>query len=242
MPLRGHLRTIVTVLAAMLAVLGLTLSMAGPAQAIGNGSAARSASGHAAHQKAAKPDGKVDQTQKSEQAHYTNAAVQPGAEGLSGQAPGPLLQRGPHGAGPPDHAGRRPAADGAGSGRHPGRLQPARLRCRRDGRDRGRVRRLACRGRPRAVPLLLRPPRLHGRERLPDDRQPGRRHQPVASGRPGLGPGDVARPRRRLLRMPELQDPPGAGHRQQPRQPRHRGRHRGVAGRQVRLELLRRPG
>ena len=73
MPRRGHLRTIVTVLAAMLAVLGLTLSMAGPAQAIGNGSAARSASGHAAHQKA-KPDGKVDQTQKSEEAHYTNAA------------------------------------------------------------------------------------------------------------------------------------------------------------------------
>ena len=68
------MRTIVTVLAAMLAVLGLTLSMTGPAQAAGDGSAARSASGHAATTTSkAKPDPKVDQTQKSAEAHYTNA-------------------------------------------------------------------------------------------------------------------------------------------------------------------------
>jgi N-acetylneuraminic acid mutarotase len=72
MPPRRHLRTIVTVLAAMLAVVGLTLSMTGPVQAAGGAPAARSATGHAVHQKA-KPDPKVDQTQKSEQAHYTNA-------------------------------------------------------------------------------------------------------------------------------------------------------------------------
>jgi N-acetylneuraminic acid mutarotase len=77
MPLRRHLRTTITVLAALLAVVGLTLSMTGPVQAAGTGPAARSASGHAVHQsadtKAVKPDPKVDQTQKAEQAHYTNA-------------------------------------------------------------------------------------------------------------------------------------------------------------------------
>src|SRR5262245_66668704 len=76
MPPRRHMRTITTVLAAMSAVLALTLSTTGSAQAAGGAPNARSASGHAASTSKAtqsKPDGKVDQTQKSEQAHYTNA-------------------------------------------------------------------------------------------------------------------------------------------------------------------------
>src|SRR5262245_25113301 len=76
MPPRRHMRTITTVLAAMSAVLALTLSTTGSAQAAGGAPNARSASGHAASTSNAtqsKPDGKVDQTQKSEQAHYTNA-------------------------------------------------------------------------------------------------------------------------------------------------------------------------
>ena len=77
MPPRRHWRIIITVLTAMAAVLALTLSTTGTAQAAGGGSAARPATGHAVHPSRAtqhsKPDGKVDQTQKSEQAHYTNA-------------------------------------------------------------------------------------------------------------------------------------------------------------------------
>src|SRR3954447_3086720 len=67
-------RRIMSVIAAMSVVLGLSLSMTGPAQAAGGGPAARSATGHAAtHQHHAKPDPKVDQTQKAVEAHYTNA-------------------------------------------------------------------------------------------------------------------------------------------------------------------------
>ena len=67
-------RRIMSVIAAMSVVLGLSLSMTGPAQAAGGGPAARSATGHAAtHQHQAKPDPKVDQTQKAAEAHYTNA-------------------------------------------------------------------------------------------------------------------------------------------------------------------------
>src|SRR5690349_16911897 len=76
MPPRRHMRTIITVLAAMSAILALTLSTTGTAQAAGGGPAARPASGRTAHTHAAqhsKPDATVDQTQKSEQAHYTNA-------------------------------------------------------------------------------------------------------------------------------------------------------------------------
>jgi N-acetylneuraminic acid mutarotase len=78
MPARRQWRTIMCVLAAVSVVLGLGLSMTGPAQAAGVGTGARTAPGHAAdhQQKAnqnARPDPKVDQTQKSAEAHYTNA-------------------------------------------------------------------------------------------------------------------------------------------------------------------------
>src|SRR5690349_23062667 len=77
MPPRRHMRTIITVLAAMSAILALTLSTTGTAQAAGGGPAARPASGRTAHTtpgaQHSKPDGTVDQAQKSEQAHYTNA-------------------------------------------------------------------------------------------------------------------------------------------------------------------------
>src|SRR3954465_8210499 len=74
MPARRQWRTITCVLAAVSVVLGLSLSMTGPAQAAGVGSDARTASGHAAdQQQKAKPDRKVDQTQKAAEAHYTNA-------------------------------------------------------------------------------------------------------------------------------------------------------------------------
>jgi N-acetylneuraminic acid mutarotase len=54
-----------SVLAAMSVVLGLSLSMTGPAQATGDA---------AHHQNRATPARKVDQTQKTAEAHYTNAA------------------------------------------------------------------------------------------------------------------------------------------------------------------------
>ena len=112
---------------------GLTLSTAGPPRPPATDRPPDRRPADAAHRKA-KPDrqGRPDPEGGTGALHQRR--VQPGAEGLSGQAPGPLLQRGPHGAGPPDHAGRRPAADGSRPGRHPGRLQPARRRRRRDRR------------------------------------------------------------------------------------------------------------
>jgi hypothetical protein len=74
MPAKRQWRTITCVVAALSVVLGLGLSMTGPAQAAGVGTDARTAPGHAAdHQQEAKPDPQVDQTQKAAEAHYTNA-------------------------------------------------------------------------------------------------------------------------------------------------------------------------
>lgn len=70
MPAIRRLRSITTVLAAMLAVLGLTLITTGGAQAA-SGRSAGPAAKHTA--RAAKPDPQVDKTQKSVRAHYTNA-------------------------------------------------------------------------------------------------------------------------------------------------------------------------
>ncbi|HET8662828.1 MAG TPA: carboxypeptidase regulatory-like domain-containing protein [Nocardioides sp.] len=74
MPARRQWRSIMCVLAAVSVVLGLSLSMTGPAQAAGVGTGARTAPGHAAdHQKRTQPHRTVDQTQKAAEAHYTNA-------------------------------------------------------------------------------------------------------------------------------------------------------------------------
>lgn len=71
MPARRHMRRITSVLAAMLAALGLTLMSIGTAQAAGTVASAGSATRHSAT--ASKADNQVDQAQKSAEAHYTNA-------------------------------------------------------------------------------------------------------------------------------------------------------------------------
>ena len=155
--------------------------------------------------------------------------------------PCPLHGHRAHGHQPQDRGHPRPAAPGrAGALGHPGRLQAAWYRSGPDRRDRGRVRRLERRVRPGHVPLVLRAAAVHHRQRLLPEDRPERRHQ-LPAGRLRLGPGDLARPGRGVLRLPQLPHPAGGGRRQQHRQPRYRRGHRGVHGREVRVQLLRHP-
>ena len=190
-----RLRSIVSVLAAIVAVVGLSLTMTGNAAAAGSGGP---------DAPAAAPDPKVDRIQKDAPGALHQRAVQPCPEGLPREAPGAVLQRGPHRPRPPDHPGRRPAALGPG---------PADIQDAYHLPDSGPVRSSAIvdafgdsTRRPTSPPSA----RFYG---LPPctvangcftHRQPGRRHQSAAARRPRLGPGDVARPRRRLRRLPEL--------------------------------------
>ncbi len=71
MPHSRRLRSTISVLAAVAAVAGLTLTAPGPAQAVTTGGAAATTT--APSKAAAKPDPRVDRVQKDAQAHYTNA-------------------------------------------------------------------------------------------------------------------------------------------------------------------------
>ena len=85
-----------------------------------------------------------------------------------------------------------------------------------DDRDRRRVRLHGARERPREVPHAVRPAGVHGRERLPQDRQP---HGPdlAAAAEPArerrLDGRDRARRRHGERRVPEVQDPRRPGDR-----------------------------
>ena len=67
------LRSIVSVLAAIVAVVGLTLTMTGNAAAVGTTHPATHGATHGATHRTGTPDPKVDRIQKDAQAHYTNA-------------------------------------------------------------------------------------------------------------------------------------------------------------------------
>ena len=79
--------------------------------------------------------------------------------------------------------------------------------------DRGRVQRPECGERSRQVPRGRGPARLRGGQRLPEDRQPGGRHNPPARRRSDrrVGGRGVPRPGHGVGDLPELQDIAGRG-------------------------------
>ena len=119
---------------------------------------------------------------------------------------------------PQDRGHPRPAArGGAGTAGHPERLQAAGHRSGPDRRDRRRVRRLERRGRPGDVPLVLRAAAVHHRQRLLPARSTRTAAPTTRRTTAGWAAGDLARPRRGLLGLPELPHPAGRGRRQQHR-------------------------
>ena len=236
MPHSRRLRSTTSVLAAIAAVVGLTLTTPGSRPGQGR---RRSGRRDDAPDGRARPEGRPGPEARTGALHQR--ALQPRAAGL----PQKHLARCfsvvrtalDHQISP----GRRPATDGARPGRHPGRLQPARTR--RTARSSGSSTRSATRTpRPtsRQFRSVLRTAAVHGRQRLPADRQPGRRHQSAAPDDPGWGLETSLDLDAVSAACPNCYDRARPGRRQLPRQPRHRRGHRGLAGRQVRLQLLRR--
>ena len=125
------------------------------------------------------------------------------------------------------------------SGR-PGRRLPTRHQqgLRPDRRHHRRLRRSDRAVRPHGVPQSVRPARLHHRQRLLPEGEPERRDLTVAGRQQRLGRRDLARSGHGVGRLPAVQHPAGRGQQLLPVRPRHGGRHRGPAGREVRLQQL----
>lgn len=93
---------------------------------------------------------------------------------------------------------------------------------------------------PRELPFHLRAPALHHRERLFQESERKRADQPASVRRFRLGGRNLARRRHGFGDLPELPHPARRSEPAEHGRSRHRGEHRRVDGREVRVQQLRR--
>jgi hypothetical protein len=107
-----------------------------------------------------------------------------------------------------------------------------------DGRGGRCLRQPVGRGGPCRLPRPVRPARLHHRQRLLPQGEPGRFPVSPARRQLRLGRRGRARPRHGLGGVPAVRHPAGRSHQQLHQRPRNRGRHRRRPGREVRVQQL----